>query len=162
MDEYRGDSSVLYATPNYLFSAFGPIRPQRSPNDPYFKDQWALKNTGQNGGVSDADIHAPEAWYRSTGSREVVIAVIDTGIQIDHPDLASNIWTNPGEIAGNGIDDDNNGYIDDTHGWDFRNNDSSVYDGIDWHGTHVAGIVGAVGNNGQGIAGVNWQVKIMP
>lgn len=162
MDKYRGDSSVLYATPNYLFSAFGPIRPQRSPNDPYFKDQWALENTGQNGGVPDADIHAPEAWYRSTGSREVVIAVIDTGIQIDHPDLASNIWTNPGEIAGNGIDDDNNGYIDDTHGWDFRNNDSSVYDGIDWHGTHVAGIVGAVGNNGQGIAGVNWQVKIMP
>lgn len=162
LEDYNRNSATIYATPNYTLFSLNSVKPQFSPNDPYFKDQWALENNGQNGGQQDADISAPEAWFRSTGSKKVLIAVIDTGIQIDHPELAPNIWTNPGEIPDNAIDDDNNGYIDDTHGWDFKNDDNTVYDRKDWHGTHVAGIIGAVGNNSQGIAGVNWQVNIMP
>lgn len=162
LGDYNRSSATVYATPNYKLFSFNSVEPQLSPNDPYFEDQWALDNRGQNGGQEDADISALEAWFRSTGNKKVVIAVVDTGVQIDHPDLISNIWTNPGEIPNNGIDDDNNGYIDDVHGWDFKNDDNSVYDRKDWHGTHVAGIIGAVGNNSQGIAGVNWQVNIMP
>ena len=85
---------------------------------------WGLNNTGQTGGTPGADIDAERAWNVSTGSSDVMVAVIDTGVDYTHPDLAANIWTNPGEIPGNGIDDDNNGYIDDIHGWDFRNGDS--------------------------------------
>jgi len=162
IQEYETSPEVVYATHNYELYALEPVAPEFSPNDPYFKDQWALENRGQNGGIVDVDIDAPEAWYISCGSNEVIIAIIDTGIQINHPDLASNIWKNPGEIPNNGIDDDGNGYIDDIHGWDFKNNDNSVYDGIDYHGTHVAGIIGAVGNNRIGVAGINWRVKIMP
>ena len=162
LQEYKMCPEVVYATYNYTLHTLDSVIPHLSPNDPYFKNQWALENTGQNGGREDADIDGPEAWYISAGNNKIVIAVIDTGIQIDHPDLASNIWTNPGEIPDNGIDDDRNGYIDDVHGWDFKNDDNSVYDGIDWHGTHVAGIIGAIGNNGIGIAGINWRVKIMP
>jgi len=162
IQEYKTSPEVVYAAHNYKLHTLEAVTPEFSPNDPYFKDQWALENRGQNGGTVDADIDAPEAWYISCGSNEVVVAIIDTGIQINHPDLASNIWTNSGEIPDNGIDDDANGYIDDIHGWDFKNNDNSVYDGIDYHGTHVAGIIGAIGNNGIGIAGINWRVKIMP
>jgi len=134
------------------------------PNDPRFAsgDLWGLHNTGQSGGTADADIDAPEAWDISTGSSAVVVAVIDTGIQIDHPDLKDNIWTNPGETPGDGIDNDGNGFVDDVNGWDFYNKDASVYDGPDDdHGTHVAGTIAARGNNGTGVVGVSWNTKIM-
>lgn len=131
------------------------------PGDPLLPDQWALDNTGQYSGVPGTDIRAAEAWGITTGSREVVVAVIDSGVDINHPDLSSNIWTNPGEIAGNGIDDDGNGFIDDVHGWDFVDNDNLPLDGYG-HGTHIAGIIGAVANNGVGVAGIAWHVSIMP
>ena len=108
---------------------------------------------------------AAEVWAgTSTGSATVYVGDIDTGIDISHPDLAANIWTNPGEIAANATDDDGNGYIDDVNGWDFDNNDNSVYDDpiIDAHGTHTAGTIGAKGGNGIGVAGVNWDVTIIP
>ncbi len=110
---------------------------------------------------------APEAWDTSTGNLTTVVAVIDEGMDINHPDLRDNIWTNPGEIPGNGIDDDLNGYVDDVNGYDFANDDASVYDPDpisekgDEHGTHVAGTIATEGNNGTGVAGVNWQARIM-
>ena len=108
----------------------------------------------------DADIDAPEAWNVFTGSAATVVAVIDTGVDYTHPDLAANMWVNPGEIPGNGIDDDGNGFVDDVHGYDFVNNDGDPMDDHG-HGTHVAGTIGAVGNNGMGVTGVNWHVRIM-
>src|SRR5206468_3746935 len=105
-------------------------------------------------------IGAPAVWNVATGDPDFVVGVIDTGVDYTHPDLAANMWTNPGEVEGNGIDDDGNGYIDDIHGWDFINNDNDPMDDVD-HGTHVSGTIGAVGNNGIGVTGVNWNVKIM-
>ena len=133
------------------------------PNDPRFDEMWGLDNTGQVGGTPGADISAVAAWDVTTGSSSILVAVLDTGTQVTHPDLAGNIWVNPGEIAGNGIDDDGNGFIDDINGWDFFNNDNSVFDSAtnDDHGTHVSGTIGAVGNNGVGVTGVNWDVSIM-
>ncbi|HEY3317169.1 MAG TPA: S8 family serine peptidase [Coriobacteriia bacterium] len=135
-----------------------------APNDPLYVQQWALHNTGQTGGTAGADISAPKAWSRTTGSRNVVVAVVDTGIDWTHTDLRANVWTNSREIPGNGIDDDRNGFVDDVHGYDFGNGDASLYDAQDGdqHGTHVAGIIGAAGNNATGVAGVNWNVTIMP
>ena len=131
------------------------------PNDPFFADQWGLHNIGGGGGLADADIDAPEAWDQTVGHSSVVVAVVDSGIDYRHRDLASNIWVNPREIAGNGVDDDGNGFVDDVHGYDFANGDSDPWDDHG-HGTHVAGIIGAVGSNGEGIAGVAWQVRLMP
>ena len=122
---------------------------------------YGLNNYGQSGGTTDADIDAPEAWEITTGSRDVVIGVIDSGVDITHPDLAANIWVNPGETPNNGIDDDGNGFIDDVNGWDFYDDDNTPNDG-NGHGTHVAGTIGAVGNNNSGIAGVNWEVSLLP
>ena len=149
---------VLYAEPNYL------MYKDTAPNDPRYPEMYGLNNTGQGGGTAGADIDAELAWNITTGSSNVVVGVIDSGIDIAHPDLQPNIWTNPGEIANNGIDDDANGFVDDLNGWDFFNNDKTVFDSasIDDHGTHVAGTIGAVGNNSRGVVGVNWQVKIMP
>jgi subtilisin family serine protease len=130
------------------------------PNDPSFGSQFALNNTGQNGGVVDADIDAPEAWNVTTGSSGVVVGVVDSGVNYTHPDLAANMWHNPGEIPGDGLDNDLNGYVDDIYGWDFANNDSDPRDD-EGHGTSVAGIMAAVGNNGIGVAGINWGAKIM-
>lgn len=128
-----------------------------APNDPSFATQWALAGEGASG----PGLHAADAWGVTTGSRSVVVAVIDSGIDFNHPDLAANIWTNPLEIAGNGRDDDGNGHIDDVHGWDFVDNDNTPQDGF-WHGTFVSGIIGAVGDNAVGGSGVCWQVSILP
>jgi subtilisin family serine protease len=161
IEALRLRSDVIYAEPNYI------VRKLQLPNDLRFNEQWNLRNTT----TPTADIDAEQAWDITTGSHNVVVGVIDEGIDISHEDLAANIWTNPSEIAGNGIDDDNNGRVDDLHGWDFFHNDNTVYDGpgtnpdgseVDAHGTHVAGIIGAVGNNGIGVAGVNWQVTMVP
>ena len=131
-----------------------------TPNDPRYGDLYGLHNTGQSGGTVDADVDAPEAWQVSTGSRDIIVGVVDTGIDYNHPDLAANMWVNPGEIAGNGIDDDGNGFVDDVHGYDFANDDGDPFDD-EGHGTHCAGTIGGVGNNGLGVAGVNWEVSLM-
>jgi len=130
------------------------------PNDPLFDDLWALKNTGQNGGVAGADMEAALAWDYLTSAANVLVAVIDTGIDYSHPDLSSNMWVNANEIPENGLDDDGNGFIDDIYGWDFCNDDYNPRDDH-FHGTHVAGTIGAVGNNNYGVVGVCWKVRIM-
>jgi hypothetical protein len=134
-----------------------------SPDDPEYNRQWSLNNTGQNNGTPGADIKAEKAWQYATGGVSadgdtIVIAIIDGGIDLTHQDL--NLWKNKNEIPNNGIDDDANGYIDDYDGWNTNNNTGQLSN--DNHGTHVAGIAGAIGNNSNGIAGVNWDVKIMP
>ena len=123
------------------------------PNDPQFGQQWNLNNSGQGGGLPDADVDAVEAWDLTGGDPSVAVAVIDSGSEITHADLAANVWTNPDEIPGNGVDDDGNGRIDDVHGWDFDANNNNP-DGSFYHGTAVAGVVAARGNNGVGIAGL--------
>jgi serine protease len=150
----EGDSRIAYAQPNYRLTVSSYL-----PNDPHFGEQWALHNIGQAGEV-DADIDAPEAWDVARTSPGVIVAILDTGIDYNHPDLAGNIWTNSGEVPGNGIDDDGNGYIDDVHGWNFVDNNGNIMDDYG-HGTHVAGIIGAVGDNGIGVAGVTWSVQLM-
>lgn len=153
------ESIVEYVGPNNLYYL------DQAPDDPGLGNLWGLHNTGQTGGTADADIDAPEAWDITTGDSNLVIAVIDSGLDLDHPDIAANLWTNPGEIANNGLDDDGNGYIDDVHGWDFATDDndpSAPNDACVGHGTHTAGTIGAVGNNGVGVTGVNWHVKLMP
>jgi subtilisin family serine protease/subtilisin-like proprotein convertase family protein len=154
LEKLRKDPAILYAEPNYIVSA------SLTPDDSRFSELWGMNNTGQTGGVDDADIDAPEAWDISTGSHDVIVGVIDTGVDHTHPDLMANIWTNPGEIAGDGIDNDNNGYIDDMHG---INAITGVGDPMDdaGHGSHVSGTVGATGNNSLGVVGVNHNVSII-
>jgi len=154
IDSYRRNQNVLYAEPNYIVDAYATL------NDPLFGSQWGLYNTGQEGGAPGADIKAPQAWDVTTGSKSVVVAVIDTGIDYNHQDLSTNTWKNTADCNNNGIDDDGNGYIDDCYGIDTANSDSDPLDD-DGHGSHVAGIIGAVGNNGLGVVGVNWNVSIM-
>ncbi len=151
---YKGQPGVLYAEPNYI------IRLDATPNDPSYNQLWGLNNTGQSGGTVDADIDAPEAWDLSTGSSTVVVGVIDTGVKYDHPDLAANMFQNTLDCNSNLIDDDGNGFVDDCFGIDTANNDSDPMDDNS-HGTHVAGTIGAVGNNSVGVVGVNWTVKII-
>ena len=145
---------IEYIQPNYIVTTNAT-----TPNDSDFNRLWGLNNTGQTGGVEDADIDAPEAWDSQTGN-EVVVGVIDTGVDYTHPDLRNNMWTNPGEIPDNGIDDDGNGYVDDYYGYDFFNDDGDPFDDH-YHGTHVAGTIAAEGNNENGITGVSWSAQIM-
>jgi len=158
LDMYQANPAVRYAEPNFL------IHVENAPNDPKYLDGtlWGMNNTGQSGGTADADIDAPEAWDLATGSSSMVVAVIDTGVDYNHPDLAANIWSNATEANGlPGVDDDGNGFVDDIRGWDFANNDNNPMDDHS-HGTHVSGTIGAIGNNGIGVVGVNWNVQIMP
>src|ERR1035437_6432793 len=158
--ELQRDPSVETVEPNYL--RWVTIS---SPNDPLFPDQWSLQNTGQsvNGtaGTASDDLKFFGAWSlaRPSGTG-VVVAVIDTGCDYMHPDLASNIWVNTGEIPNNGIDDDGNGFVDDYHGYDFIDGTPDPTDS-GFHGTHVAGTIAAVGNNLTGVIGVNYEAKIM-
>lgn len=157
LPRYMASDEVELVTPN----RYRKIQ-AKYPNDTNFGYQWYLEQ------ASGADMDAPQAWGAETGRSGVVVAVVDTGSDMDHPDLVKNFWVNPGEIPGNHIDDDDNGYVDDVHGWNFlddNNNLNPVPDGgPDYgvnHGTHVAGIIGAVGNNGLGVAGVCWDVSLM-
>jgi subtilisin family serine protease len=156
IDQVRAALSILKGFQSVEPDTIRSIQslPQNNPNDPDFSQQWGLSQ------ASNVDINAPEAWHLSTGSRNVVVAVIDTGVDYNNPDLAANMWTNPGEIAGNGVDDDGDGYVDDVHGYDFANNDGDPMDDNS-HGTLVAGTIAGVGNNGVGIVGVAWQAQIM-
>ena len=162
VERAQADPRVEYAEPDYIYEAH-----DTRPNDPHFADEWGLLNpftSASSSQATPADISATHAWDITTGSDDLVVAVIDTGVDISHEDLAANIWTNPGEIAGNGVDDDNNGFKDDVHGWNFFDNSSNVFVSAidDLHATHVSGTIGAVGNNGIGVTGVAWHVKIMP
>lgn len=134
------------------------------PDDPLYSSQWQYSNDGSNGGVEGADIEAEPAWDITTGGLTVqgdtiVVAVLDNGIDTDHSDWGDNIWVNHAEIPDNGIDDDSNGYIDDYRGWNINSDNDNIEGGF--HGTPVAGIIGAQGNNGNGVTGVNWNIKIM-
>ncbi len=159
---FNRSANILYAEPNYK------IRLSYIPLDPDFVNQWALNNTGQTGGYYDADIDAPEAWDIPINiSNEIIVAVTDTGIDYYHPDLIGNMWINPGEVWTPGVvvpddvnevDDDGNGFVDDIFGYDFVEPDFDPCD-EHYHGTHVAGIIGAVGDNREGIAGVSWNVN---
>lgn len=154
----QSDSAVDFAEPNWVYTT------QATSNDTYFTSGqlWGMYGAG----TTPANTYgsgAATAWAAGkTCSSNVVVGVIDEGMQVTHKDLKPNVWINPGEIAGNGIDDDGNGRIDDVNGWDFVSNDASVFDGAgDDHGTHVAGTIGGVGGNGQGVAGVCWNVKMI-
>jgi len=152
---YSADSLVEYAEPNYI------VELERTPSDPDFSLLWNMQNTGQSGGKAGADIDAVRAWDIEIGSPEVVVAVIDSGIAYDHPDLATNMWRNEAEYSGiTGVDDDGNGYVDDIYGIDLSGKDSDPDDELG-HGTHIAGIIGATGDNNVGLVGINWKVKIM-
>jgi subtilisin family serine protease len=155
----QANPRVRYAEPNYL------VQHEVVSNDPYYTNGslWGMYGDASPLQVNQYGSAAAEAWAAGyIGSRDVVVGVIDEGLQDSHPDLAANIWTNPDEIAGNGIDDDGNGFIDDIHGWDFFHDDASTYDvGEDAHGTHVSGTIGGIGGNGLGVAGVNWAVTIV-
>lgn len=160
---FERQSEVLYAEPNFYRHAAA------TPADPMFGSVWGLNNTGQpvlgRRGTADADIDAPEAWELTKGSPTVIVAVVDTGVAYDHQDLAPNVWTNPGESGAaresNGRDDDGNGRVDDVRGWDFAGKDNDPRDG-NGHGTHVAGTIGARGDDGYGVSGVAWDTSLMP
>jgi subtilisin family serine protease len=146
LKKYRNDPNVEYVEPNYIVRKL-----ETTPNDPYYSSQWGL-----------VKVLANKVWDTCKGSNNTIVAVIDTGIDLNHPDLKNHIWKNPGETnCSDGIDNDNNGFIDDCYGWNFVSNSSNTQDD-DGHGTHVAGTIGAVTNNNMGVAGLNWYIKLMP
>ena len=153
-DQLRADPNVAWTSPNFHTQGV------KDTVNPLYPDQWHLDNTGQSGGSVDADVDASEAWDITTGS-DVVVAVLDDGVQTNHPDL--NMWQNAGELPGNGIDDDGNGYIDNVNGWNFLDdtNNPNPADPEDNHGTSVAGVIGAKGNNNLGGAGVAYDCRLM-
>ncbi len=164
VDTMKSLPGVRFVEPNHIVSLHGVV-----PNDPMFVRQYGLSNPGIPGGIAGKDIGAPVAWETSTSARNTLIAIIDTGVDAAHPDLQDNLWINPGESGTdgtgadkrfNGRDDDGNGYVDDWRGWDFAYNDNDPSDDFE-HGTHVAGIIGAVGNNAIGISGTVWQASMV-
>lgn len=159
IDFLKTDSRIAIVEPDYV------VKIVATPNDPNLDSLWGLRNTTEG-----IDIKAAPAWDLTTGSRNVVVGVIDSGIDCEHPELKDNCWINPGESGldaqghdkrTNKIDDDGNGFVDDWQGWDFIENDNVVGD-ANSHGTHVAGTIGAIGNNARGVVGVNWQVSLVP
>lgn len=163
---------VVYAEPNFkvqldpkesakAVQPYDPTEPVdgKTPNDPYFNEQWALHNSGQEGGKANADLSAIRAWSRTTGSSKVVIAVLDTGVDYTHKDLAPNMWFRPDNVPQ--YKDDDLGIVNDGHGFNAVDNMNDPMD-ENGHGTHCAGIIGAKGDNDEGIAGINWKVEIMP
>ncbi len=161
IDTLERDVRVVYAEPNYILTI------NQAPNDPDFGKLWGLQNSGQTGGNAGADISALEGWAVTTGSSDVVVAVIDTGVDYTHEDLGPNMWVNEAECPGgygtcqaNNIDEDNNGYVDDFHGVNVLTNSGDPSDDYG-HGTHVAGTIGAQGNNNLGVVGVNYEVSII-
>ncbi|GIV36881.1 MAG: hypothetical protein KatS3mg032_1260 [Cyclobacteriaceae bacterium] len=154
----KNHPDVEYAEPNWIYNHFA------TSNDPYYTNGslWGMYGDATSP-ANQYGSQAGEAWAAgNTGSNTVWIGIIDEGYMYTHEDLAANAGTNPGEIAGNGVDDDGNGYVDDVYGWDFAGNNNTVFDGTgDDHGTHVAGTIGAVGGNSKGVAGVVWSVKLM-
>ena len=165
LTQLRRDPSVRYAEPNYIY------RKMETSNDTYYANGslWGMYSddvpaSGPTNTTNQFGSQAEKAWRDGViGSSNVIVGIIDEGVQIKHPDLNDNIWTNPFEIPGDGIDNDGNGYIDDINGWDFVNDDNSVYDaGGDQHGTHVAGTIGGEGGNSSGVVGVNWDVTMIP
>lgn len=160
--ELMRTGAATYAQPNYIYRV-------SATNDPAWPDLWGLDNRGQSirgvSGTTDVDLDVPAAWNETRGSSSILVAVIDTGTDIGHPDLAANIWVNTKEKNGlPGVDDDGNGFVDDVNGWDFVNNDASVFDSEaeDAHGTHVAGTIAGIADNSRGIAGVAPRVRILP
>lgn len=150
----KSHQAIEYVEPDYQVSI------AQTPDDPRFDELWGLNNDGQTGGTADADIDAVEAWDISTGSRDVVVGVIDTGIDYSHSDLASNMWVNSSEVPGDGIDNDGNGFVDDVHGINAITNSGDPMDD-EGHGTHVSGTIGASGNNATGVVGVNHEVSLV-
>jgi subtilisin family serine protease len=158
----REDAAVEFAEPNWVYTH------QATSNDPYYTNGslWGMYGDASPLRQNQYGSQAGEAWAAGyTGSDDVYVGVIDEGIQFDHPDLAGQVWTNPYDPV-DGLDNDGNGYVDDTHGWDFAGNNNSIYDGgkrgnADDHGTHVSGTIGGRGGNGTGVAGVNWNVTII-
>jgi hypothetical protein len=177
----KNNPNVIYSEPNFIWKIERPVdsldikkiseleEQNGAPNDPLFNTLWGLSNTGSNepeppltGGVAGADIRALEAWNITKGDKKIKVGVLDTGIDYNHPDLKEQIWTNLSELNGKkGIDDDKNGYVDDIHGYDIFNKDGDPMDG-NGHGSHCAGVIGAIHDNGIGVAGVMGEVSLVP
>jgi subtilisin family serine protease len=176
IDDYISDTNIVYSEPVFIGHSAGQrdfnsvfttgTKPALMPNDPQFFMQWYLNNTGiisTTSGASakiGADINMLNAWELDTGSDNIVVAILDSGIKDDHPELRGRIWTNKKEIPNNGIDDDNNGYVDDVRGWNFTEDNNNPHDGFG-HGTNIASVIGENSNNGVAFAGINFACKLM-